>query len=117
MSFLVPLALAFFLVPQVPVATQKPAVPRTTGAGQPPAPQGQGAVASSNYRIGPQDQLLITVVDEPDLSGKFPVDRDGMFSYPYLNRVKAAGMTAEELQNQLATLLRNGYLRSPQIRV
>jgi polysaccharide export outer membrane protein len=74
-------------------------------------------IASSNYRIGPQDQLLITVVDEPELTGKFPVDTDGMFSYPYLNRVRAAGMTAEELQNQIATLLRNGYLRSPQIRV
>jgi polysaccharide biosynthesis/export protein len=119
MTFLAPLALALSLVPQLPVETPKPAANRTADAARTPAtaPQGPGVIASSNYRIGPQDQLLITVVDEPELTGKFPVDRDGMFSYPYLNRVKAAGMTAEELQNQLATLLRNGYLRSPQVRV
>jgi polysaccharide export outer membrane protein len=61
--------------------------------------------------------LLITVAGEEDLTGKFPVDADGMFTFPYLNRVKAAGLTAAELQAQLITLLRNGYLRNPQIRV
>jgi polysaccharide export outer membrane protein len=71
----------------------------------------------SSYRIGPQDLLLITVVDEPELTGKFPVDSDGMFTYPYLNRVKAAGLTAAEVQTQLGAQLRNGYLRNPQIRV
>src|ERR1700692_4475864 len=113
MTFLAPSVIALSLLAAVPAA------PRTTGAAQPPAssPQQPGVIASSNYRIGPQDQLLITVVDEPELTGKFPVDSDGMFTYPYLNRVRAAGMTAEELQNQLAILLRNGYLRSPQIRV
>jgi polysaccharide export outer membrane protein len=118
MTFLVPLLFALSLMPQAPAEAPKRAVPPAAGAVQTPAPaQKPGVTAASNYRIGPQDQLLITVVDEPDLTGKFPVDSDGMFTYPYLNRVKAAGMTAEELQNQLATLLRNGYLRSPQIRV
>ncbi len=118
MTFLALLLFTLSLVPQAPPETPKRAAPRTSGAAQAPAPAQQpGVIASSNYRIGPQDQLLITVVDEPELTGKFPVDSDGMFTYPYLNRVRAAGMTAEELQNQLATLLRNGYLRSPQIRV
>ena len=118
MTFLAPLVIAISLVAAMPAEAQ-PAAPRTTAAAQTPvsSPQRPAVIASSNYRIGPQDQLLITVVDEPELTGKFPVDSDGMFSYPYLNRVRAAGMTAEELQNQIATLLRNGYLRSPQIRV
>jgi polysaccharide export outer membrane protein len=76
-----------------------------------------GAETPPTYRIGPQDLLLITVVDEADFSGKFQVDADGMFTYPYLNRVRAAGLTAAEVQGQLGTLLRNGYLRNPQIRV
>lgn len=71
----------------------------------------------SSYRIGPQDTILITVVDEPELSGRFPVDADGMFSYPYLNRVKAAGLTPAELQATLVSQLQGGYLRNPQIRV
>jgi polysaccharide export outer membrane protein len=86
-----------------------------SAASQPGSPPIGGTPA--NYRIGPQDLLLITVVDEPELSGKFPVAADGMFTYPYLNRVRAAGLTAAELQTQLATLLRNGFLRNPQIRV
>lgn len=118
MTFIAPLVLAFSLVPQASTETQKPAAPQTPGAAETPVPSPQQeSVTSSNYRIGPQDQLLITVVDEPDLTGKFPVASDGMFTYPYLNRVKAAGLTASELQNQLAALLRSGYLRNPQIRV
>ena len=88
------------------------APPKTPAA----APQVESQTPPS-YVIGPLDLLLITVVDEPELSGKFPVDSDGMFTYPYLNRVRAAGMTAAQVQAQLAALLRNGYLRSPQLRV
>jgi polysaccharide export outer membrane protein len=86
--------------------------PSSSVAAQTPAAQ-----TPSTYRIGPRDHLLITVAGEDDLTGKFPVDADGTFTYPYLNRVKAAGLTAAELQGQLVTLLRNGYLRNPQVRV
>jgi polysaccharide export outer membrane protein len=95
--------------------------PSAPAAARPAAPQApvpnQAAEPSSGYRIGAQDTILITVVDEPELTGKFPVDADGMFSYPYLNRVKAAGLTAAELQGQLVTQLKAGYLRNPQVRV
>jgi polysaccharide export outer membrane protein len=82
-----------------------------------PAPQLPAAMQATSYRIGPLDTILITVVDEPELSGRFPVDSDGMFSYPYLSRVKAAGMTPAELQATLVAQLQAGYLRNPQIRV
>ena len=83
----------------------------------PPAPPAPPANQASSYHIGPLDTILITVVDEPELSGRFPVDSDGMFSYPYLNRVKAAGMTPAELQTMLVSQLQAGYLRNPQVRV
>lgn len=89
----------------------------SAGTAAAPAPQAPAAVQSTSYHIGPQDTILITVVDEPELSGRFPVDSDGMFSYPYLNRVKAAGMTPAELQATLVSQLQAGYLRNPQIRV
>ncbi|OFW26938.1 MAG: hypothetical protein A3H97_22075 [Acidobacteria bacterium RIFCSPLOWO2_02_FULL_65_29] len=116
--------------PQAPVTAQKP--PPAPGNARKPAPQpatgqsrgaaGQTAAGTQptvppSYRIGPQDTLLITVVDEAELTGKFSVDADGMVSYPYLNRVRAAGMTATELQNYLVTQLKAGYLRNPQVRV
>jgi polysaccharide export outer membrane protein len=73
--------------------------------------------AGANYVIGAQDQISITVVDENDLTGKFRVDGDGMFTYPYLGRVAAAGLTLTELQARLTTKLQAGYVRNPQVRV
>jgi len=67
--------------------------------------------------IGPQDNLSITVVDEPELTGKFRVENDGTFTFPYLNRVQAAGLSLEELQIRLATGLQAGFHRNPQVRV
>jgi polysaccharide biosynthesis/export protein len=84
-----------------------------TGAGPAPVLTPAGA----NYVIGAQDQISITVVDENDLTGKFRVDGDGMFTYPYLGRVAAAGLTLTELQTRLTTKLQNGYVKNPQVRV
>ena len=100
--------------PAAPGQTYKPdfAIPRPDPQPTPPAPP-----VSANYVIGAQDQISITVVDETELTGKFRVDGDGMFTYPYLGRVPAAGLTLTELQQQLTTRLQNGYLKSPQVRV
>lgn len=70
-----------------------------------------------NYVIGPQDQLSIIVFDEPDLTNKYRVENDGFITFPYLNRVPAAGKTLNELQELLTAMLKNGYLANPQIRV
>lgn len=112
-----------FIASLLIAASTLTAAPQAPAAGQklppPPAPStaAQPSTTSPSYRIGAQDTLLITVVDEPELTGKFSVAADGMFSYPYLNRVQAAGLTATELQNYLATQLQAGYLRNPQVRV
>jgi len=36
----------------------------------------------SEYVIGAQDVLAVTVWDSPDLSGKYTVETDGSFSFP-----------------------------------
>jgi polysaccharide export outer membrane protein len=86
----------------------RPAQPPVTDAV--PAPQ-------DNYVIGAQDQLSITVFEEPGLTGKYRVENDGFFTFPLLDRVQAAGRTLKELQTSLTSLLSNGYLRNPQVRV
>jgi polysaccharide export outer membrane protein len=89
-------------------------------AAPPPGPKTEerkAAPISGSYRIGAQDQLLITVADEPELTGKFRVDNDGSFIFPYLGRVGAAGKTLVELQGTLTRDLANGYLKNPQVRV
>jgi polysaccharide export outer membrane protein len=93
------------------------AIPASDTQTPAPVPSPTTEPGGANYVIGPQDQISITVVDEADLTGKFRVDGDGMFSYPYLGRVPAAGLTLSALQNQLTRQLQNGYLKSPQVRV
>jgi polysaccharide export outer membrane protein len=99
--------------PPVQAAPPRPA-PAPVQAGparQVPTP------APSSYTIGPQDQLSITVADEPELTGKFRVDNDGSFIFPYLGRVEAGGKSLAALQVTLTRQLANGYLKNPQVRV
>ena len=71
----------------------------------------------NSYRIGLNDEVKITVFDEPELSTMYRVDADGSISFPLVGRVQAAGTTPAELQQRIATLLSAGYIRNPQVRV
>jgi polysaccharide export outer membrane protein len=71
----------------------------------------------SNYVIGPQDILSITVFNEEDLRGKFPVDSDGSFTFPYIGRVQAGGLTLRQLEAELRKRLAQGYFKEPQLSV
>jgi polysaccharide export outer membrane protein len=70
-----------------------------------------------NYVVGPEDVLTVTVFNEPALSGKFRVEHDGEFSYPFVGRVKAAGRTVQGVADLLKIRLADGYLRHPQVTV
>ena len=71
----------------------------------------------TNYIVGPQDILLITSFDQDDLSGKYPVDADGTFTFPLIGRVKAGGLTLRQLENELKRLLKDGFFKDPQVAV
>jgi polysaccharide biosynthesis/export protein len=70
-----------------------------------------------NYVVGPSDVLRVTVFNEPQLSGAFRIENDGSFSYPFLGRVKAGGLTVAAVASALRMGLANGYLRNPQVTV
>jgi polysaccharide export outer membrane protein len=76
---------------------------------------GQGP--PTNYVIGPQDVLSITVFDQQDLGGKYPVDADGTFTFPLIGRVKAGGLTLRQLEAELKRLLKDGFFVDPQVSV
>jgi polysaccharide export outer membrane protein len=106
---------------QKPPAPYKPdfVIPRPDSAGvaqQDP----QGAVsgpAGPGYVIGVGDNLQITVVGENELTGKWRVDSDGTITYPYLNRVAAAGTKIGDFQDRLRDMLKKDFLRNPEVRV
>jgi len=73
--------------------------------------------SQSQYVLGAQDQLRITVFDEPELTNTYRVEGDGFITFPLINRVAAAGLTPAELQDRIRTHLANGYLKNPTVRV
>ena len=72
---------------------------------------------AANYVVGPEDVLTVTVFNEPQLSGKFRVENDGQFDYPFLGRIKAGGTTLGEIASLVKAKLADGYLRNPQVTV
>jgi polysaccharide export outer membrane protein len=73
--------------------------------------------AQTDYLVGPQDVLTITVFGEPEYSGKFTIEQDGSFTFPQIGRVKAGGMTLRALEQELKKQLADGFLRNPQVAV
>ena len=75
------------------------------------------ASAQSDYLVGPQAVLNITVFGESELSGKYTVEQDGTFTYPQLGRIKAGGQSLRALEAELKRQLADGYLKNPQVAV
>ncbi|MBP0604873.1 polysaccharide biosynthesis/export family protein [Burkholderia sp. CpTa8-5] len=85
------------------------------------------------YTLGRGDVLQITVWDHPELAAAlgapaqsapraadappgFVVDQDGTLQFPYAGRLPVAGLTAEQVQTQLARRLDKTF-RNPQVTV
>ncbi len=70
-----------------------------------------------DYVLGPQDVFTITVWGPGGVSERFTVEADGTFTFPMLGRVKAGGLTARQLQDDLTNRLRDGYFNDPRVTV
>ncbi|TCO80992.1 polysaccharide export outer membrane protein [Plasticicumulans lactativorans] len=79
------------------------------------------------YRLGPRDILSITVWDHPELTipaGEFRsaeaagtlINEDGTIFYPYVGVLKAAGLTTDQLRDQISRKI-STYIENPQIDV
>ena len=70
----------------------------------------------SDYVIGADDTLHISVWKEPDLSETLPVRPDGKISMPLLNDVPAAGLTPLQLKDSITEKLKK-YVADPRVTV
>jgi protein involved in polysaccharide export with SLBB domain len=69
------------------------------------------------YRLGPNDVLAVAVYDSPEFSQQdLLVQPDGNITLAPFGSVPVAGMTIEELQNELTDRLKY-YLKKPQVTV
>lgn len=71
----------------------------------------------SDYLLGPEDIISVTVWNHGDLSRKLQISREGEFFFPLIGKIRAEGMTAARLEKEIANLLADGYLRNPQVNV
>ena len=70
------------------------------------------------YRFGVGDTVRVNVYQEKDLSGKFEIDSRGIISLPYIQDIKAAGLSARELSQHIAaTFVKKNILRDPKVSV
>jgi len=74
------------------------------------------ATDDPNYVIGPEDELIISVWKEPDISRTVPVRPDGKISLALLNDVQATGRTPMQLGVDITEKLKN-FISEPQVTV
>jgi len=71
----------------------------------------------SGYVLGPDDQIAIRALEGLDLGDKpVLIGTNGNISLPLIGRVKAAGLTVEQLETELTSRLKT-YVQEPQISV
>jgi polysaccharide export outer membrane protein len=80
-------------------------------------PQGARATSgqASDYKLGANDRLRITVFGQPTLTGEYALDGNGVLSFPLVGNVPADGLTTSQLQQAIAAKLEPDYLVNPNV--
>jgi polysaccharide export outer membrane protein len=76
----------------------------------------KSATDDPNYVIGPEDELIVSVWKEPDITRTVPVRPDGKISLALLNDVQATGRTPMQLGSDITEKLK-GFISEPQVTV
>jgi polysaccharide export outer membrane protein len=72
---------------------------------------------TKGYALGAGDKVRITVYNEPDLSGEFEVNGQGVLSVPLIGQVRVIGQTTAEVQAMLTQKYGKDYLVNPSVTV
>lgn len=110
-------AAAFAQQPGAASAPGAGAARREGGNGPTPLVTPDPTSAPREATIMPRDTLTIQTLDQPAFSGKFIIDLDGTFDFPYIGRVKAGGLTVREVIVELKSMLVPNYLVNPQLSI
>lgn len=82
-----------------------------------PTPKLFDQAAVQPYRLDSGDRLRITVFEQPGLSNTYTVDQAGYIAFPLIGQVAARGETLPALEGAIATRLKQGYLRDPDVTI
>jgi protein involved in polysaccharide export with SLBB domain len=81
------------------------------------APTRGSSATTSDYRLGPNDRTRIIVFGQPQLTGEFSLDGNGVLAFPLIGNVDAKGMTPRELQTAITQKLDPDYIQNPSVSV
>jgi polysaccharide export outer membrane protein len=110
-----PFVIALALVAGAGLAAHaQQASPVSTTPGSPVPASAPPAI--TDYVIGPEDLLQITVWKNESLSRELAVRPDGKISMPLLHDIQAAGLTPMQLQEKLSTAL-GEFMPNPEVSV
>lgn len=70
-----------------------------------------------SYVLGPNDQLRVQVYNEPTITGDYVVDGAGFLAIPVAGRVRASGLTTEQLERRITAKLNGGILKDARVTV
>lgn len=76
-----------------------------------------GVPTPPDYVIGPDDVLTVVFWRDKDMSSEVSVRPDGMISLPLLNDVKAAGLTPDQLRDELTKAAAKFLVEDPTVSV
>ncbi len=69
------------------------------------------------YTLDGGDKLRVTVFGQEQLTNSYAVDGAGKISMPLIGRVDARGLTTAQVAANIASKLRNGFVREPHVAV
>ena len=99
---------------QLPQAGQPAPTPAQNNQNQPPAELPADSIRP-NYVLGPNDQFLIRAPRVEEINERpFRIDAEGFINLPLIGRVRAGGLTVQQLEAELVKRLRE-YIVDPQV--
>lgn len=74
--------------------------------------------ADSNYILGRDDVIRVTVYDHPDMTTEAQINNEGSLSFPLIGKVKVAGQTTSAVESLITSALKSGgYIKNPNVNV
>lgn len=67
------------------------------------------------YRLGPGDEVSITIFEEENLSGNYELNGRGIIDLPLVSEIRLAGLTSGQAADLIKQRYEQGYLNDPKI--
>ncbi len=87
---------------------------------QAPLPAARPPISSSsvsgNYKLLPNDVILLRVFQEDDLTGQYRISQDGTAIFPLIGSMKIGGQSVDSAARAITGALRR-YLNNPQVNI